>query len=404
MTTAAPVVMRPPVDVPPRELRSDRERHDARVVPRGRRYRALDGLRGVAALLVVLLHVEWPNHLTNNRFVQNGYIAVDLFFILSGFVIAANYLPRISHPRDVARFLGLRFFRLYPLHVAVLAAFVLLEAAKLVGQHALGFAPGTQPPFTSTSSVPGLAANIFLVQGLHFLDSPTWNGPSWSISCEFFAYVVFAIAVISRMTRARGFFVVGAVLAPLSYAALAITQGTLDLTANWAFMRCLAGFFLGMLVFHITSRGPVRPANGIRQAGELVVFATVAVTLTLAAGSLVVLAIPLFVAAIALLQSDDGPIARVLSGSLPQSLGKLSYSIYMVHDFLVVCLLIVLKRVVGLQPSVLSFRRTPLVALDPWIGDLLVVGIVVAVLATAAFTYTHIEEPGRLYGRRLFHF
>ena len=55
------------------------------------RFRALDGLRGVAALLVVLLHVEWPNHLTGNKFVQNGYLAVDLFFILSGLVISSNY-------------------------------------------------------------------------------------------------------------------------------------------------------------------------------------------------------------------------------------------------------------------------------------------------------------------------
>jgi len=100
------------------------------------RFRALDGLRGVAALLVVLLHVEWPNHLTNNRFVQHGYIAVDLFFILSGLVISSNYLTRITTLGDAKKFLGLRLFRLYPLHLAVLVAFVGLECAKLAAQHA----------------------------------------------------------------------------------------------------------------------------------------------------------------------------------------------------------------------------------------------------------------------------
>lgn len=403
MRSADSAVALPPVAVYPRVSRiKARVTRNAPDIAAVRRFRALDGLRGVASLLVVLLHVEWPNHLTSNRFVQNGYIAVDLFFVLSGFVIASNYLHRIENLRDVVRFLGLRFFRLYPLHIAVLGAFVVLELAKLIIQHALGVAPGGQTPFTNTSSAPALVANIFLVQGLHLIDYPTWNGPSWSISCEFFAYVVFAIAVVTRMVGGRRFFALGSMMAAGGYAALALTQGTLDLTANWAFVRCLAGFFLGMMIFRITSQRRIQSKSGIRQAGELVVTAAVILTMSLGAGFAVALVIPLFVAVITLLQSDEGPVARVLNAKPAQWLGRVSYSIYMVHDFLVVCLLIVLKRVFGLPSSMYSIRSIPIVAVDPWIGDLLVVGIVMAVLATAALTYTYIEEPGRLYGRRLF--
>src|ERR1039457_3262386 len=102
------------------------------------RFHALDGLRGIAALLVVLLHVEWHNHLTGTRFVRNGYLSVDLFFILSGFVIAANYSAQIVDIPTSLRFLGLRFFRLYPLHIVMLGAFICLECCKLAAQHAFG--------------------------------------------------------------------------------------------------------------------------------------------------------------------------------------------------------------------------------------------------------------------------
>ena len=85
------------------------------------RFRALDGLRGAAALLVVVYHiafyrVQWPNHLFDNDFVRHGYLAVDLFFILSGLVISSNYSLRLNNLSEVKEFLLLRFFRLYPLH------------------------------------------------------------------------------------------------------------------------------------------------------------------------------------------------------------------------------------------------------------------------------------------------
>ena len=97
------------------------------------RFRAVDGLRGIAALLVVFLHVEWPSHIASTTFIRNGYLAVDLFFILSGLVITANYGTRIVSVSDARRFMTLRFFRLYPLHFAMLAAFLVLESSNISG-------------------------------------------------------------------------------------------------------------------------------------------------------------------------------------------------------------------------------------------------------------------------------
>ena len=86
------------------------------------RFSALDGLRGIAALAVVFYHVKFPNHFTTypGLFFRNGYMAVDLFFILSGFVIYANYSGKIYNTASALRFIVLRFFRIYPLHLAIL--------------------------------------------------------------------------------------------------------------------------------------------------------------------------------------------------------------------------------------------------------------------------------------------
>ena len=65
-----------------------------------RRMRALDGLRGMAAVLVVIYHADWPNQFTALNLVKNGYLAVDLFFILSGLVISENYSTKITYISD----------------------------------------------------------------------------------------------------------------------------------------------------------------------------------------------------------------------------------------------------------------------------------------------------------------
>lgn len=102
------------------------------------RFIALDWLRGVAALVVVAHHIDWPNHLTNIAFVRNGYLAVDCF------VICSSYSTKIVSGSGALQFIWLRLFRVYPLHLAVLAAFVVLELAKLWSQGRYSYSrPGT---------------------------------------------------------------------------------------------------------------------------------------------------------------------------------------------------------------------------------------------------------------------
>jgi len=213
---------------------------------------------------------------------------------------------------------------------------------------------------------------------------------------------VFAIVVLTALVRKRWFFPIGSLLAGVGSAVVALEWSTLDVRADWGIVRCLAGFFLGMLIGQFKTKNMLNQWPMLVRGSGIAVVTAIVLVMFFASGPLLVLVIPLFVIAIALLQSDRGPVARLLISPVAQFLGRISYSIYMVHSFLVVCLLIILKRVFVLPMALNPIREEPIVLLNPWIGDLLVLGVVVAVVATASATYAFIEEPGRLFGRRLF--
>lgn len=363
------------------------------------KYYAIDGLRGIAAILVILFHVKWSNHITDNNLVGNGYLAVDLFFILSGFVITANYSGRIAGWIDFRTFVLTRFFRLYPVHIAALTALVAIEIIKVVAIRNLGVAPGGQPPFSGTNSVSGLIANVLLVQGFLFNGELTWNGPSWSISCEFFIYWVFALAAWTGWHRKQSFsFLIGA-LALLSYGTLAVRFNTLDLTSLGP-VRCLSGFFLGMLIPKVLSR--VASTNYYTDAWvQVFVLSATISAIGAISGPAVVVSVPLMFLSVVLLTSDRGPVARFLQSKPLQFLGRISYSVYMLHGVYLVCALIALKRSSTDNQSINAVEERLSILINPWVGDLIILAMVGAIVATAALSFVLIEEPGRQLGRRI---
>ena len=96
------------------------------------RYVALDSWRGIAACLVALYHFDAVSHVWGLPLLRHAWLFVDLFFVLSGFVIAANYQQRLLAGYGAGRFILLRLGRLYPLHFVMLAVFVALKLLLLI--------------------------------------------------------------------------------------------------------------------------------------------------------------------------------------------------------------------------------------------------------------------------------
>ncbi|TIW91548.1 MAG: acyltransferase, partial [Mesorhizobium sp.] len=111
----------------------------------GERFLVLDSWRGICALLVALFHFPTGSTISQSAFIGSSYLFVDFFFVLSGFVIASSYGNRLSQPQQVARFALVRFGRIYPLHLLMLAAFAGFELLRLMlpQLHGTGAAPFT---------------------------------------------------------------------------------------------------------------------------------------------------------------------------------------------------------------------------------------------------------------------
>jgi peptidoglycan/LPS O-acetylase OafA/YrhL len=153
--------------------------------------RALTSVRGLAAWMVVLFHIRMsidglPE--LGMAILSKGYLAVDFFFLLSGFVIWMSYAGRI---RDgglgtVPEFLRRRVARVWPLHLFMLA----VAAALVLVMAATGHDTGQFP-------LHELPLHVLLLQNWGFTDALTWNDPAWSISCELAAYLLFPLLALA---------------------------------------------------------------------------------------------------------------------------------------------------------------------------------------------------------------
>ncbi len=150
---------------------------------------SLTALRGIAAIWIVLHHF-WPQTDSPVPFViAKGYLAVDLFFILSGFVLYLVYSKALADGEfEYKRFLVKRFARLYPVHIVTL----LLAALILCLGPSLGFAGRTLP--YDFGQMIFLHATLLHAWGI--TETGGLNYPSWSLSAEAFAYALFPLLAL----------------------------------------------------------------------------------------------------------------------------------------------------------------------------------------------------------------
>ena len=164
------------------------------------------------------------------------------FFVLSGFVIALNYLDKIFTFKDIILFQKKRFLRLYPLHFIMLIIFLFIEILKYIAEVKLGLNANNKA-FTTNNLVTFLA-NIFLIQN-YTVTNLTFNTPSWSISAEFYTYFLFAL--IFFFNRGRKKIITTILLLNIIGCGYLLNKYGMS-TANGP-LRCLYAFSFGVLIF-----------------------------------------------------------------------------------------------------------------------------------------------------------
>lgn len=369
------------------------------------RFVALDSWRGICACLVAVMHFDAYSHLHTLSFVWNSYLFVDFFFVLSGFVISANYQKRLMRGFGIGRFMLLRFGRLFPLHVFILACFIGVEIIR--SAVSLPSAMSAAPTFASDeTSLGAIAANVLLIHGLHMFDSLTWNRPSWSISTEFYAYLVFALMVGNLR---KGIWLATATVMVLSPILIAsVSDHNMNATFDYGFIRCLYGFTAGVAAFRIfdlyvrKSRAPAgRVTATLAEAASL----TIVVVFVVLAGerTISVLAPYVFLIVVVVFSVERGLISHVMTYRPLVTLGTLSYSIYMIHLFVQYRLFDLgqlLETMSGVPVlTYVDAEHKKFLGTQLWYGDLLHLAMIPIVIAVSYLTYRFIEEPSREWFR-----
>lgn len=342
------------------------------------RISSLTGLRGVAAVSVLLYHI--PHQPAFEKFAiplfSRAYLAVDLFFILSGFVISYGYHDRVVKHLGTASYVDFlinRMARVWPLHFIVTLVFGLRILLNVSGNQSINL------------NAANVVSNLFMVQSWGWGTAPI-AGNSWSVSTEVAAYLIYpliAIIAFSRWAWAQAAVCLG-LLVLVASSGLG-SSGPMDVNDSdsvLTLLRCVAGFSLGVLTYRW--KDSLRPLLD-RRGGFAAICGLMALTLLLPrADVLVVCLMP----ALVLSCYYDGAAARVvMANPVSFHLGLISYSIYLWHPLV----RDVAARAMGVA------QRHGIVGFD-W---LFVAGMLVATWLICWVSYLLIEVRGHQLFKRL---
>ncbi len=352
----------------------------------------LESIRGLAALLVVFFHTPKWNPILNVAIINNSNLMVDLFFVLSGFVIFNAYSDKILTQKDLIRFQFLRFGRLYPVHIIFLFAFVFIDLAKYIAQIKFGIVSPNNIPF-ERNNLSAFIKNIFLVQSVLPNQDGSFNDPSWSISVEFYTYLVFGLCVLYS----------GKIKIPVIISIAVISLVMLATDSSFGFVsliRCFAGFFIGCLTSFATKGRKVTlsPYIAFFVIILLLLFLQLKNESTPTQYDLLIYFITSALIASLILSPENSLIKKILNLKVFTWLGAVSYSVYMSH-LAIIWAVTQLFRFIWKRPEIIGTDGKSILQLS--VPDALVACsvIVVSVLLVSAFVYNFVEKPLRAKSR-----
>jgi len=304
---------------------------------------ALTSWRGIAAVWVLFFHLDVAIFYRDmgaliphdaSGILQKGYLWVDFFFILSGFIMAHAYGQQYwrfntgvrALSQRFAQFMWARFSRIYPLHLFTLG--VVIIATALASRIDPSLVDGSWRTYFDWQAIP---SHLMLTNAMNQHTYLSWNIASWSIGAEWWTYLLImpALLIIERKLPI--------LMMPLSVGALACLyvlmkdygNGKLDITSNYGFFRCVFEFTIGFTIYGI-----------YRHTANLRTVNTDALIIGIVVGIVAcfhwelndLIIIPLFSLLIFFTSHNQSATNAILTHPIFVHLGKISYSIYLVHS------------------------------------------------------------------------
>ena len=353
----------------------------------------LTPLRGIAALWVVVFHFSEIGakfiSTSQSLLLTKGYLMVDLFFIMSGFIIYHVYHKSFAadYSGNFRQFIVARFARVYPLHVITLMLCIVIFVPMF----------GWNPLINNPRAIP---TNLLLIHsfGIHKLFN--WNVPSWSISAEWWAYMVFPFLAIFMYRKKKAAVSLLSLFAVLAYLAIMFWiprvnafdpslphRQNLDVTFDYGFLRGLAGFITGMILYKVYEAGYLAK---VFQKDVTALIITTACILCMHFGWNDGFDIILFVLLVLAFSLNNERLHLLCNIRIAQYLGKISYSIYLMQLFPLIPLWSGIKL-----PGLIYAEHSASASF--WTGAGYCLIYVILVVSVASLTYFTIEKPSRKY-------
>lgn len=348
---------------------------------------ALTSLRGVLALWVVFYHFWndvdrlFPSMSALRPLMLEGHMAVPAFFMLSGFVLSYNYARRFTRLRgaEVLRFLVLRLARIYPVHLTTL----LVVLAMVAWSEAAGYQLDDRG-YTLRDFV----LNVFLIHTWTPDFRLNWNYPSWSISSEWFAYILFPFMVRLLLCR---------LTTPLRAGLFAAVSlgGSIAMMLYWRpwplfeLLLVVPTFFAGAAVhWLLVGRYGICRSQVVKWLPEMLALLAVATPFVFPIQAGVAILFACFLGLILLHAFLGANCHSVWTARPLVFLGKVSYSLYMTHT-------LAQKVLYRLLPTS-SFESA---SFPTRFGVLAVYALLI--LAACLASYYLVEKPSREYFKRV---
>jgi peptidoglycan/LPS O-acetylase OafA/YrhL len=368
------------------------------------RIATLDSLRGIFALMVVLLHFPAAWTFLHHPLVRNDGVSVDFFFVLSGFVVSFAYAGSIQSSRELVSFLIKRIGRIWPLHAFILLLFVGLSIVRSVASRqgaSSGAAFFDDPTFWSV-----FLQDLFFLNAFRTEPSFQLNFPAWSIGAEFWTYVVFGALIVAtrQVAFVAGLLMLGCLLVLLGFVDPGFGQAF-----GFALFRSIFFFLVGYFTWRVWDalvEKSLKHADLIEVSVVIIVILAIIYQRTLPFAPMVFAII--FAATILVFSFQAGLISRFLLSRTMQAIGQRSYSIYLLHILVMAVVgtaLRMAERKLGMQfyiPGTIAGEPIDLLFVGNRLGtDLAVIAMLGLIIWLSGLTYRFIELPGQRLAKRI---
>ncbi|MDK9358407.1 acyltransferase family protein [Lelliottia wanjuensis] len=338
--------------------------------------KSLTGIRGIAAVYVVLYHTA--SHFSDLNFIQNGYISVDLFFILSGFIMTYTYHLRFSsniNVKDVYIFLNHRVSRVWPTYI-----FWTIFTVFFFKMFDL--------------NLKSIISNVLMIQNWGV--APSIVGTGWSVSVELAVYFIFPFLIyfFTKKEKSKNIstFICVFIIVYIAYTKHPVVTGSqmkfngpLDIVAfdgAGDLMRGFAGFTLGVISWGIFSE--FKRISDFA-ADIISLFLVLILSISLTSKGLDVISVAVFFILIPLIGAkEESFISKLLASKIVYFLGVISYSLYLCHALFVYS--------IRKEAHILLMRLTKEHEITFWIS---VMAAIVGSCVIGYLSYILIEKPSR---------